>query len=83
MVTGIEILVLAVVLVLVLGISVLVEAVRPLIVNAAVGLLGLFLAQWLLGISLSVGPLALAIVALGGLPGAVLVVVLSVFGVAF
>lgn len=83
MVTGIEILLLILVLAVLLGASTIVQTVRPFIVNAVVGLLVLFLAQVVFGLQIAVTPIALVIVALGGLPGAVLIILLSVFGVAF
>ena len=83
MATGLEILLLVLVLVAIMGASTLVETVRPLLVNAAVGLLVLFVVQALFGLSVAVTPIALVIVALGGLPGALVVLLLSVFGVAF
>ncbi|WP_049922293.1 pro-sigmaK processing inhibitor BofA family protein [Halopiger djelfimassiliensis] len=81
--TGLEILLLVLVLAAVLGASSLVQTVRPLIVNAVVGLVVLFLAQAVFGLSVAVTPVALAIVAIGGFPGSVLVLLLSLFGVAF
>ncbi|WP_049929265.1 pro-sigmaK processing inhibitor BofA family protein [Halopiger goleimassiliensis] len=83
MVTGLEILLLVLVLVAVLGASTLIQTVRPFIVNAAVGLLVLFVVQALFNLSIAVTPVAIAIVALGGVPGAVLVLLLSMFGVGF
>ncbi|NGM68557.1 hypothetical protein G6M89_05940 [Natronolimnobius sp. AArcel1] len=83
MVTGLEILLLIVVLVVVLGASTIIQTVRPFIVNAAVGLLVLFLAQAMFGLQVAVTPIALAIVAIGGFPGSLLVILLSLFGVAF
>ena len=82
MVTGLELAVLAVALVLLLGTTYILQAVRPLIVNAVVGLLVFLAAGWL-GVGVEVNWLTLAVVAIGGLPGAVLVVLLSVFGLAF
>jgi hypothetical protein len=82
MVTGLEIAVLAVALLLLFGAARVLQAVRPLIVNAVVGLLVFLVASWL-GIGVEVNWLTLAVVAIGGLPGAVLVVLLSVFGIAF
>jgi hypothetical protein len=82
MVTGLELGVLAVALVLLLGAARILQAVRPLIVNAVVGLLVFLAAGWL-GVGVEVNWLTIAVVAIGGLPGAVLVVLLSVFGVAF
>jgi hypothetical protein len=82
MVTGLEIGVLVVALVLLFGAARILRAVRPLIVNAVVGLLVFLAASWF-GIGVEVNWLTLAVVAIGGLPGAVLVVLLSVFGFAF
>jgi uncharacterized membrane protein len=82
MVTGLELAVLGVALLLLLGAARILRAIRPLFVNAVVGLLVFLVASWL-GIGVEVDWLTLAVVAIGGLPGAVLVVLLSVFGVAF
>ncbi|EMA53106.1 pro-sigmaK processing inhibitor BofA family protein [Halococcus thailandensis] len=82
MVTGLELAALAVALVLLFGAARILQAVRPLIVNAVVGLLVFLAASWF-GIGVEVNWLTLAVVAIGGLPGAVLVVLLSVFGLAF
>lgn len=60
----------------------LVSALRPLIVNAVVGLT-VFLAAGALGVEVAITSFALVIVVLGGLPGAVLVVLLSLLNVAF
>ena len=82
MVTGLELAVLAVALVVLLGAARILQAVRPLIVNAVIGLLVFLAASWF-GIGVEINWLTLAVVAIGGLPGAILVVLLSVFGVAF
>lgn len=82
MVTGLELAALAVALVLLFGAARILRAVRPLVVNAVVGLLIFLAASWF-GIGVEVNWLTLAVVAIGGLPGAVLVVLLSVFGLAF
>lgn len=82
MVTGLELAVLAVAVFLLLGAARILQAVRPLIVNAVVGLLVFLVAGWL-GIGVEVNWLTIAIVAIGGLPGAVLVVLLSLLNVAF
>jgi hypothetical protein len=82
MVTGLELGILAVALLLLFGAARVLQAVRPLFINAVVGLLVFLAAGWL-GIGVEVNWLSLAVVAIGGLPGAVLVVLLSVFGVAF
>jgi hypothetical protein len=82
MVTGLELAVLAVAVFLLLGAARILQAIRPLFVNAVVGLLVFLVANWA-GVGVEVNWLTLAVVAIGGLPGAVLVVLLSVFGVAF
>ncbi|THE66682.1 hypothetical protein D8Y22_00685 [Salinadaptatus halalkaliphilus] len=81
--TGLEILLLILVLAAVLGASTLIETVRPFLVNAVVGLVVLFLANAVFGLSVTVTPIALAVVAIGGIPGALLVILLALFGVAF
>ncbi|EMA43869.1 pro-sigmaK processing inhibitor BofA family protein [Halococcus saccharolyticus] len=82
MVTGIEIAALALAVVFLLGAARIVQAARPLLINAVVGLLVFLVAEWL-GVGVQIDWLTLVIVAIGGLPGAVLVVLLSVLGVAF
>ena len=82
MVTGIELAVLALaVLFLLVGVRVL-QALRPFIVNAVVGLLFFLVAGWF-GFPVEVNWVTVLVVAIGGLPAAVLVVLLSVFGIAF
>lgn len=83
MVTGLEILLLALVLAAIVGASRVIQAVRPFIVNAIVGLIVLFLAQAVFDISVAITPIALLIVAIGGLPGSILVILLSVLEIAF
>jgi hypothetical protein len=82
MVTGIEIAALAVAVVFLLGAARIVQAVRPLLINAVVGLLVFFVAEWF-GVGVQIDWLTLAVVAVGGLPGAILVVLLSILDVAF
>ncbi|OLZ42225.1 hypothetical protein A6E15_15165 [Natrinema saccharevitans] len=81
--TGLEILVLVAVLALVLVAAQLVRAARPFIVNAIVGLVVLYLAQAVFGLTIAITPVVIAIVALGGLPGSIVVIVLSVLEIAF
>jgi hypothetical protein len=83
MATGLEIALVAVVLILLLGTYTVVKAIKPLIVNAVVGLIVFLLAEALFGVGVAVTPLALLIVALGGVPGAILVILLAVLDVAF
>jgi hypothetical protein len=82
-VTGLEILLLAGVLVVVLAAARVVRAVGPFLVNAVVGLVVLYLAYAVFGVEVAVTPVVLAIVAIGGLPGSLLVIALSLLEVAF
>ncbi|MDQ2050923.1 hypothetical protein RBH26_10560 [Natronolimnohabitans sp. A-GB9] len=81
--TGIEILLLVLVLVGVLIAATLVRALTPFIVNAIAGLLVLFLGHAVFGLSIAITPVVLLIVALGGILGAIAVIVLAVLGIAF
>ena len=83
MATGIEIAVLMVVLVLVLVAATIVRALAPFIVNAVVGLLVLLGVEVVFGFSVAVTPVAVLVVAIGGVPGAIVVLLLSYLGVAF
>ena len=82
MVTGIEVAVVLLALAFLFGAWRIIHAVKPFIVNAVVGLLVLLLASWF-GLAVEVTPIVLLVVALGGVPGAILVLLLAVFGVAF
>lgn len=82
MVTGVELGALAVVLASMLLLARLVRAVRPLLVNTLLGL-AVFLLASVLGVDVAVNAFALALVALGGVPGALVVVLLAVLDVAF
>lgn len=82
MVTGLEVAILVAAIVLLLGSYRVINAVRPFIVNAVVGLLVLILAS-LLGFGVEISPIVLLVVAIGGVPGAALVVLLAYLGIAF
>jgi len=82
MVTLLEVALVLLVLAALFGAFTVVRAVKPFIVNAVVGLLVIFAAQWL-GAQVVVTPLVLLLVALGGLPGAILVILLAYAGLAF
>ncbi|RZH69086.1 pro-sigmaK processing inhibitor BofA family protein [Natrinema altunense] len=80
---GLEILLLIFVLVAVLAAARLVRAVSPFIVNTVVGLVVLSVAQAAFGLAIAVTPVVVAIVAIGGVPGSILVIVCSLLEVAF
>lgn len=82
MVTPLEIGVLIVVLVVVLGAYSIVRAVKPFIVNALLGLIVLWLAQFV-SLGVDVTWLVVLVVAIGGIPGALLVIVLAQLGFVF
>ena len=82
MATPVELgLLLAVVAIVVVTYLVL-RALKPFIVNAVLGLLVLAVAG-LLGFEVAVSPIVVLIVAVGGIPGAILVLLLAYFGVLF
>ena len=82
MVTPIEIGLLALVVLLVFGTYRVIKAVKPLIVNAVVGLIVLFAAS-LVGLGVSITPVVVLLVAFGGVPAAVLVILLAQVGLVF
>ena len=82
MVTPVEIGLLVLVLVLVFGAYRLIKAVKPLIVNAVIGLIVLALAGWL-GYGVVITPIVVLLVAFGGVPAAILVLLLASLDVAF
>lgn len=82
MVTGIELALLALVVVALVGAHRVIKTVKPLIVNAVVGLVVLLLANFL-GYGVVVTPVVVLIVALGGVPGAVLVLLLAYLDILF
>lgn len=58
------------------------SSIKMLAMNAVTGILTLMIASWF-GFGITVTPLTLAITALAGIPGAILVLLLSFGGVAF
>jgi hypothetical protein len=82
MATTLEIALVVLVLVALFGAYRVIRAVKPFIVNAVVGLVVILVADFL-GAQVTVTPLVLLVVAIGGLPGAILVILLAVLGVAF
>jgi hypothetical protein len=82
MVTGVELGAIAVVLLFLLLLARLIRSVRPLLVNTVMGL-GAFVLASFLGVEVAVSAFAIALVALGGLPGALVVIFLSMLDVAF
>jgi hypothetical protein len=82
MVTTLEIGLLVVALAVLFGAYTLLKAIKPLVVNAIVGVIVLVIASFL-GIGVEITPIAVLICAVAGIPGAILVIVLAYAGVAF
>ncbi len=79
---GLEIAVLVIVFVLLLGTYIVLKAFKPLIVNALLGLVVIVIAD-AIGYGIEVTLLVVLIVALGGIPAALLVLLLAHLDVAF
>ena len=82
MVTTFEIALLAVALAVLFGAYTVIKTVKPFIVNAVVGVIVLVIASFL-GIGVEITPVAVLICAIGGIPGAILVILLAYTGIAF
>ena len=82
MVTTLELAALGAVLVFLLGGYRVIHTIKPFIVNAVVGLIALLIAG-ALGFGVEITPFVLLVVAIGGVPGAILVVLLAYLGLAF
>jgi hypothetical protein len=82
MVTPIEIGLFVLALALLFGAYTIIKAVKPFIVNAVVGVIVLVIASFL-GLGVEITPIAVLICAVGGVPGALLVILLAYTGIAF
>ncbi|PSQ17922.1 hypothetical protein BRD02_01880 [Halobacteriales archaeon QS_8_69_73] len=82
MVTTTEIGLLVLALALLFGAYRIINTIKPLIINAIVGVIVLVVAN-VAGLGVAISAIAVLICAVGGLPGAVLVILLSVLDIAF
>ncbi|PSP80707.1 hypothetical protein BRC88_05750 [Halobacteriales archaeon QS_4_69_225] len=82
MVTTTEIGLLILALALLFGAYRIVNTIKPLIINAIVGVIVLIVAN-VAGLGVAISAVAVLVCAVGGLPGAVLVILLSVLDIAF
>ena len=82
MVTPTEIGLLVLALALLFGAYRIVNTIKPLIINAIVGVIVLIVAN-VAGLGVAISAVAVLGCAVGGLPGAVLVILLSVLDIAF
>lgn len=83
MVTGIEVGLLALVVLVLAAVYLTLKVVKPLAYNAIIGLVLLAAINFTGVVEVTVTPFAVAVVAVAGVPGVVLVVLLSYLGVAF
>lgn len=82
MVTTTEVALLVLVLALLFGAYRIIKEVKPFVVNAVVGIVILLVASFL-GIGIEITPVAVLICAVGGVPGAILVIALAYLDIAF
>ena len=82
MVATLEVGLLVAALALLFGAYVVLKAIKPLVVNAIVGVIVLVIASFL-GIGVEITPVAVLVCAVGGIPGALLVILLAFTGFAF
>ena len=82
MVTPTEIGLLVLALALLFGAYRIVNTIKPLIINAIVGVIVLIVAN-VAGLGVAISAVAVLVCAVGGLPGAVLVILLSILDIAF
>ena len=82
MVTTTEIALLILVLALLFGAFRIIKTVKPLIVNAIVGVIILVVAN-VAGVGVAIKPIAVLVCAVGGVPGAILVILLAYLEIAF
>ncbi|MDR5656048.1 pro-sigmaK processing inhibitor BofA family protein [Halodesulfurarchaeum sp. HSR-GB] len=82
MATPIELGLLLAVAVAVIAAYLVLRALKPFIINAVLGLLVLLVAG-VLGFEVAITPIVVLVVAIGGIPGAILVLLLAYFGILF
>lgn len=81
-ITSLELVVVLLALAFLFGAYRVIRAVKPFIVNAVIGLLALLVLGWL-GLGVQITPAVVLVVAIGGIPGAILVVLLAYLGIVF
>jgi len=82
MVTTLEVALLVGMLALLFGVYKVISTITPFVVNAVVGVIVLVVASFL-GIGVEITPIAVLVCAIGGIPGALLVILLAYLGIAF
>lgn len=79
---GLELGLLVVVAAVLIGVYLVIKSIKPLIVNTIVGLVVLLLAG-VVGFGVEITPVIVLLVAFGGVPGAILVILLAHLGILF
>lgn len=82
MVTPPEIGLVLVVAAILVGVFLLLKSMKPLIVNAVLGLIVLLVAG-MVGFGVEITPIVVILVAFGGIPAAILVILLAYLGIIF
>jgi len=80
---AIEIILLVATVLAVIAAYYILKTVKNLIVNALLGLLILALSKFVFGVGIAITTTVILICALGGVPGALLVILLHIMGIAF
>ncbi len=80
---AIEIIVLLITVLAVIAVYYILKSAKHLIVNTILGLILLAAANIFFNLGIAYSPLALLVCAIGGIPGAILVILLHQLGVAF
>ena len=78
-----ELIILLVVVLAVIAVYYILKSAKELIVNTILGLILLAVANIFFKLGIAYSPLALLVCAIGGIPGAILVILLHELGVAF
>ncbi len=78
-----ELIILILAVLAVIAVYFVLKTAKLLIVNTILGLIILFVGNTFFNLSIPYSPMALLVCALGGIPGALLVILLHVVGIAF
>ncbi len=80
---AIEIIILFLAIISVIAVYILLKAAKSLIINSVLGLILLALGNMILNLGITYTATVILICAIGGIPGAILIMLLHVLGIAF
>ncbi|MBE0521472.1 MAG: pro-sigmaK processing inhibitor BofA family protein [Candidatus Methanoperedenaceae archaeon] len=80
---ALDIIILVAAVLAVIAVYYFLKTVKHLIVNTILGLIILVLSQYVFNVGLEITPIVILICAIGGVPGALLVLLLHMMGIAF